>query len=455
VSQAEVERGVTALTRWAAALAYADIPEAARRRMALIIGDDIAAILSAQDEPQVRAMHETLSAAGRAPEATLLRKGAPRLDAQSAAVGNALAASWNEVDEGYRKAPCHAGIYSLPALFAVAERKSLTIAETLRAGVGAYEIAARFARTWRSIIPPVHPHGIFNSVGAAAAAGLARGLDADQLLLAVSAASTMVSPGPFNHATRGALVRNAWAAAGAHNGMLAVDLALAGIGGFPSSPFDVYERCLHAHTDAAQLSAGLGEDWAVCDGYHKLHACCQYAHSSLDALEELLARHPQVKGGERVAAITVETHDLGLTLDNYQPATTLAAKFSLPHAIAAALVHGDAGVGAFSSRFLLDERVVRLRKAVQMKKHSTIGAWPLDRPGRVTLMLDSGEKLTADCPSARGGSDRPFGEDQVRAKIRALAGSSAPQLVASLPKLTEEPKLAFPSWLAGIFKEAA
>jgi 2-methylcitrate dehydratase PrpD len=280
-------------------------------------------------------------------------------------------------------------------------------------------------------------------------------LDAGQLLLAISAACTMVSPGPFNHATRGALVRNAWAAVGAHNGMLAVDLALAGIGGFASSPYDVYERCLHAQTDAAQLTAGLGDDWAVCDGYHKLHACCQYAHSSLDALGDLLGRHPQVKGGARVAAISVETHDLGLTLDNYQPATTLAAKFSLPHAVAAALVHGDAGVAAFSSASLSDPAVVRLRKAVQMKKHPTIGAWPLDRPGRVTLVLDSGEKLTADCPSARGGSDRPFAEDQVRAKMRMLAGSSAPQLAAGIAKLTDDPDAAFATWLAGIFKEAA
>jgi 2-methylcitrate dehydratase PrpD len=445
-------QGVQRLVAWAAGLGYGDVPDAARQRMALIMADDIAAILSAQDEPEVFAFHKHLRSESSRGEATLLRHGGPKIEARSAALGNGLAASWNEMDEGYRKSPCHAGIYLLPALFAVAERDGLTLREVMRAGIGAYEITARFARAWRSIMPPLHPHGIFNSVGAAAAVGLARKLDAQRLLLAVSGASTMVSPGPYNHAINGALVRNAWAAAGAQTGMLAVELAEAGIGGFASSPYDVYASCFHAETDAAQLTNDLGADWAVCDGYHKLYACCQYAHASLDALAELLARRPELKGGERVASIVVETDPRGMTLDNYQPATTLAAKFSMPHAVVSALVHGSAGVDAFSSESLKDPRVASLRKKVEMKPHPDVQPWPNDRPGRITLVLDGGEKLTAERASARGGPDQPFAQDEIEKKITILSSRSAPGLlgaVAAIPSTLEAP---FSDWMASIFR---
>ena len=445
-------QGVQRLVAWAAGLGYGDVPDAARQRMALIMADDIAAILSAQDEPEILAFHKHLRNQSSREEATLLRDGGPKIEARSAALGNGLAASWNEMDEGYRKSPCHAGIYLLPALFAVAERDGLTLREVMRAGIGAYEITARFARAWRSIMPPLHPHGIFNSVGAAAAVGLARKLDAERLLLAVSGAATMVSPGPYNHAIRGALVRNAWAAAGAQTGMLAVDLAEAGIGGLASSPYDVYATCLGAESDAAELTLDLGQEWAVCDGYHKLYACCQYAHASLDALGEILARRPELKGGERVASIVVETDPRGMTLDNYQPASTLAAKFSMPHAVAAAVVYGNAGVDSFSSTSLSDPRISRLRNKIVMKPHPDVRPWPLDRPGRVTLALEDGEKLTAGRASARGGPDQPFAEQEIQTKIRMLSAQSAPGLpraVAAIPDVLEAP---FAGWVASIFR---
>jgi 2-methylcitrate dehydratase PrpD len=444
--------GVKRLLAWAAGLGYDDVPETARRRMALIMADDIAAILSAQDEPEVFAFHKHLRNESSRGEATLLRAGGPKVEARSAALGNGLAASWNEMDEGYRKSPCHAGIYLLPALFAVAERDGLSLREVMRAGIGAYEITARFARAWRSIMPPLHPHGIFNSVGAAAAVGLARKLDAERLLLAVTGATTMVSPGPYNHAIKGALVRNAWAAAGAQTGMLAVELAEAGIGGFASSPYDVYASCFHAETDAAQLTNDLGAEWAVCDGYHKLYACCQYAHASLEALAELLARRPELKGGERVASIVVETDPRGMTLDNYQPATTLAAKFSMPHAVAAALVYGDAGVGSFSSASLADPRVSSVRKKITMQPHPDVRPWPLDRPGRVTLVLEHGEKLSAGRASARGGPDQPFADQEIQTKIQTLSAHSAPGLLRAAAAIPDVLDTLFSAWMASIFK---
>ena len=109
-----------------------------------------------------------------------------------------------------------------------------------------------------------------------------------ELARALSAAATMVSPGPYSHPIEGALVRNAWPAAGAWLGLFACDLARLGIAGTPSGLYDVYERGLGAPSNAAEPTAGLGSDWTICDGYHKLYAACHHSHAAMEAIESLI-----------------------------------------------------------------------------------------------------------------------------------------------------------------------
>ena len=51
----------------------------------------------------------------------------------SATHPDGTAANWLELDEGYRPAPCHAGLYVLPSLLATAEAEDWSCGEMLRA----------------------------------------------------------------------------------------------------------------------------------------------------------------------------------------------------------------------------------------------------------------------------------------------------------------------------------
>ena len=170
----------------------------------------------------------------------------------------------------------HAGIYVLPALLAEAEATSMPTREVLRVLVMAYETVTRFARTFPTITQTFHPHAAYSAVGAAAAIGLARGLDAETFRAALCNAATMVAPGPSGHTGAGALVRNVWPAAGATNGMRAVDWAVCGIAGLAGSAHDVYATGLGADCRPAEMSADLGGVWAITQNFQKLHACCQF-----------------------------------------------------------------------------------------------------------------------------------------------------------------------------------
>ncbi|MBL8384756.1 MAG: MmgE/PrpD family protein [Burkholderiales bacterium] len=436
-ARAAVERELAALCRWAAGLRAADIPARVQSQAVLILGDNIAAALSAADEPELHAYHEQLIGNGGPAQATLLRAGAPKVALLDAAVGNGLASTWNELDDGYTRTAVHPGALSQPLILAAAEAGHLPMADTLRAVVGAYEIGTRFARAWPGTLPRLHPHGVYNTICAAAGLALLRGYDAAQLLRTLTAAATLVAPGPYSHPIEGALVRNAWPAAGAWLGAFACDMARLGVAGTPGGPYDVYTRGLGAPAVPSELTDGLGTDWTICDGYHKLYGACHHSHAAMEAIESILARRPDLRGGRQVRRVLMEGSPMAMNFDNAAPQTTLGAKFSIPHALAATLAHGADDPRNFLDPSLADADIIALRKRVAMAPLPAVKPWPLDRPARVTLELEDGSALTAECEAALGSPARPLDAARVLRKIRELSARDAPGLEAAVVTLRE------------------
>jgi 2-methylcitrate dehydratase PrpD len=400
------------------------------RKAALILGDNLAAIVGARSEPEVQKFHELTLAQPRPPEATVFCGGRRRTDRISAAVANAVAADWLELDEGYRVVSCHAGLYVVPALLAEAEALNAPLAEMLRALSVAYEIVARVARAWTPADAAVHSHARYSAIGAAAACCALRKVPESTWRDALSAAFTLSVAGPRNHMVRGALVRNVWPAVGAWCGMMSVHWAQCGISGLATSADDAFTDALHGTPHPDELTADLGSAWAVLDGYHKIHACCQHAHSAVEAALALRGDLMKAGGLDAVSAITVASHPHALPLVNYEPPTTLAAKFSLPHIISAALVHGDAGVAAFATSALMAKDVAALRTKVEVVPFESALPPPNDRPARVEVKLRDGGMLTQECLSARGGPDRPFTDEEILSKIATLTASAYPNFAA-------------------------
>ncbi len=437
VTKAQVAQGLGTLCQWAAELRFESIPAHVVSHAVLILGDNIAATLSAAEEPEVRAYHEQLIAGRSARQATLFRQGAPRVSLIEAALGNGLAITWNELDDGYTRTAIHPGALSQPLILAAGEAENASLADTLRATILAYEIGTRFARTWPGTLPRLHPHGVYNAVCAAAGLALLRRVGSAELLRALTVAATMVSPGPYSHPIEGALVRNAWPAAGAWLGHFACDLARLGIAGTPGGPHDVFSTGLGAPSKAEELTAGLAADWTICDGYHKLYAACHHSHAAMDAIESLLVARPQLRGGAQVKSVLVEGSAMAMNFSNRSPETTLGAKFSIPHAVAATLVHGADAPGNFLDPSLRDESIIALRQRVAMRQLPAVKPWPLDRPARVTLELADGTRLSADCDAALGSPARPLDAQRVLQKIRDLAERDAPGLEPAVVKLRQ------------------
>jgi 2-methylcitrate dehydratase PrpD len=415
------------LMEWAAQARERPLSPEVRRRASLILADDIGAMVAGGQEAQVAKAQAMVGRRSSGAEATLFSAGAPKLDTSSAAMANGLAVTWCELDEGFRNASCHAGAYTLPTLLAEAESRDFTVDRLLTTLAVAYEVTTRFALAFPFPRFNVHPHAAFATIGAAAAASLARGQDAQTMLVAISGAASMTFAGPFDTAVEGGLVRNAWTGIGPIIGMRSAEWAEIGIGGLPATPYDMFTDCVGTEYRSGAMTEKLGERWSVSSGYHKIFACCGYAHAGVEATLQLLERLGDRQLSD-IVEISVETGPGGLALTTVKPETVLAAKFSIPHSLAATMVVGSAGRRACLEETLKQAEIARLRGLVKLSLHPDIRPWPNDRPARVTWRFRDGEIWTASCDNARGGADQPFDDATLLDKLRDNAGSVFPAM---------------------------
>lgn len=406
---------------------------ATRRRAALVVVDDLAAMMAGSAEPEIQRLSEQLAARSRSRES--LHVTGRRSDRTSAALVNAVAANWNELDEGYRPATCHGGLYALPAAIAEVQAGQGSLGDLLMSLVVGYEVVTAFARALPPTRPFVlHPHATLSPMGAAAAVAAARGGDGPGIAAASMLAATFASVGPFSHATRGVLARNAWVGQGAVAGFTAVDLAQAGVTADEDAAFTVLHDCLGNPVSLHELTAPF-ERWAIHDGYHKSYACCQYAHSAVEAALNLTAGPLRDVASQRILEITVATHPLAMSLSDTSPTTALGGKFSVPHSVACVLARRSADPEVFSGSLLDDPEIARLRAVTALTPYVGALEPPFDRPALVSVTLDSGETFEAECLSARGGPDRPLTEADVVAKAEMLTTGVAPSFSRIAVKL--------------------
>jgi 2-methylcitrate dehydratase PrpD len=439
---------------WAATAVVQPLPESVRRRAALILADDIGAIVAGSLEPQVaKAREGFLRDQSEDRDATVFARMAPRTDRYTAACANGLAITWCELDEGFRNASCHAGAYTLPALLAECEALGRTVDEVVRTLAVAYEVTTRFALACPFPALTVHPHAAWATIGAAAGVSLARRHDAATLAAAVTGAGSMSFAGPFDTAVEGSLVRNAWTSAGAWIGMRAADWAEAGIGGGAATIHDAFAGSFRTGIKPEALVESLGERWSVASGYHKIFACCQYAHTAVEATLELLQKKGQRKL-EELQEIVVETGPGGMALTTVEPETVLAAKFSIPHAVAATTRLGTAGAKAFTYDTLRDEGIADLRRKVRLAPYPNVQPWPKDRPARITWTFRDGAQLGATRESARGGADQPFDEATLLAKLADNAATVFPRLPEALGAVVNPDRAIGPRKWSELLKSA-
>ena len=359
-----------------------------------------------------------------------------------AALANGAAAHALEMDDTHQGGSIHLGAAVFPAALAAAELVGASGETVLRAAVAGYEVAARLAMALKPqahYARGFHPTGTCGAFGAAAAAGVVLGLDAAALAHALGVAGSQAA-GSMEFLADGAWTKRlhpGWAACA---GLHAAAVARAGFRG-PASIFEGRFGTLHAYSDDSEvdLLTTAGERELMRTSI-KPHACCRYLQGPIDAA--LMLR-------ERIAVSEIEQIEFDMLAAGFPivcepiaakraPRSDVDAQFSLPFAIAIALLRGAASPGEVTATVATDPVVVDLMARVHGVRDAALDAhYPRAWPAWVRIVLRDGRVEEEQVLHPRGDPENFPTRQELEGKFltlgsRTLAAAQLERVVAAV-----------------------
>jgi 2-methylcitrate dehydratase PrpD len=436
-------QAIEKLAHFVAVTPWEAIPSAVREHAKLVLLDTLGVMLAGSVQPEVAGARARLTETGGR-GATVYAPGWPTTDPRTAALLNGLAGRSIELCEGHRFVSCQAAVQVLPTVLASAEWLERSGKETLAALILGYDVAARVAAALTAR-PLAHQNGQAPLMGAVAAGARLRGLTDDQTSLALRIGAILVLTPAYTNAVAGATALNVAGGMSGFAGLLAPELALAGVAAQPNAIEEAFGQLVGDGFRPEAVSEALGERWEITRNYFRLRACCNPIYAALDALEAILTEHRP--SPDQIERVEVETYRFAANMREPEPANYFAAKYSLPHAAAALVLRGTAGYRAFTDEAVRDPAIAAFRRRVTVREDPELSAQiPRLKPARVTVTLRDGRAFTRLCESARGDFQDPYDESEIRAKFRELAGlvrspDGVTRIEALVHRLDELPRL--------------
>jgi 2-methylcitrate dehydratase PrpD len=398
---------LTTLAEFASAAVLGDLSDGARDRARWVIADSIPVVAAGMQQPEMKAL-VVKHLAQAAPGSAWVVGAGKRAAALDAALLNGTPGTWLELDEGNLSAKGHPGIQVVPAAVALAQEIGSSGADLLLAVALGYELSSRISRA-AQVKLSVHPHGTYGVIGAAVAAAKLKRFSAAQMIELINSAATMGMATSRQTLLDGATVRNIFTGHSGYMGLMATRLIECGFTGEIDSPATVYGKVLSDTFDPAKVIDGLGSEWLITKSYFKLHPTGRYVHSTIDALDDLLARVP---GGRidvaQIERIEVRAYMLAAMLAGKNIVSSFGARFSVPFALASILVHGRSGLKSFDDAAVANPQVQALAQRVDLQEDKSFTArYPAEQPATVRIILKNGTAFEGRCVVTRGEPTNP------------------------------------------------
>ncbi len=359
-----------------------------------------------------------------------------RVSAPMAALANGVAVHAFELDS-LRKpgAGVHPGAVLVPAALAIGEELHSSGAEVLAAIIAGCEVMFRIGMASRHSSEALgfHAPGLTGPFGAAIVAGRLLRLDGDRMCHALGLAGSMCSGLlAFAKGGNGAMVKRLHLGRAAESGILAARLAEGGFEG-PDTILEGKFGFLDtycAESDAALLTAGLGERWETHSLCIKRYPCHVTAHTPVEAVRALRDEYGFMAGDVtairvRASAKVVSHHAA------HEAQDVMAVQYSVPYCVAIAVVDDAGDPLAFGARALDNPQVAAMARKVACEP------WPEAPNGwasEVRITLRDGRTLMRARDDFLGTPTSPLSHEQLDAKfLRCAAGyPDAQALLAQL-----------------------
>jgi 2-methylcitrate dehydratase PrpD len=398
---------------------WADLPQDVRHQARRCLLDTLGAGIGGRATKLSQIIHEFAAAAFGGQGARLWLDGR-EVSPAGAALANGMTIDSLDVHDGHPLTKGHAGAAVVPGLFAGISSEGaagLSGEAFLTALVIGYEIALRAGMALHDTACDYHTSGAWNALGVAALTARRFGLRSEQTRHALGIAEY--------HGPRSQMMRcidhptmvkdgSGW---GAMAGISAALLARAGFTGAPA---------LTVESDEVKaIWQDLGSSWHITRQYFKPHAVCRWAQPAIEAVMKLQQHHHIAPGN--VKHIRVSTFHEAVRLNCRSPHSTEQAQYSLPFALAAALVHGRLGVAELTGAALKDPVVLQISQRVEMTENVEFNRrFPAQRLARVEIVTEDGSGFDSGDCEADWEAGRPPSDQKLREKFHRLAGGQLP-----------------------------
>ena len=408
------------LARYLVNSRWADIPEKVRHEAARALLNFMGCAIGASRHETIDNALAALAPFAGQPQATILGR-TERLDILNAALINGVSAHVFDFDDTHARA-IHPSAPVLPALLAFAEWRKVSGADLVHAFVLGVEAEERIGL---SVFPEHyeagwHITGTAGVFGAAAAAGKLLNLDEQKMTWALGIAATQSSG---LQEMFGSMCKSLHPGRAAQGGLTA---ALLADGGFTSSERAIeaprgFANVLSKKFDPNVITEGLGNRFELMSNMYKPYACGLVVHAAIDGCIEISRENSLAPDSIEAIELTVSPLVPRLT-GKREPQTGLEGKFSVYHAVSAAIVHGAAGEAQFSDACVRDPRVIAVRKRVTLIEDAAIGR----TEAKVSIRASGGRTFSKHVEHALGTLARPMSDADLEVKFKALAQELLP-----------------------------
>lgn len=339
-----------------------------------------------------------------------------------------------ELDDGYRAGSLHPGTVVMPVVMALGAAQDIDGAHALRAIVAGYEVACRIGAAthprsrWRGF----HNTGCAGVFGAAAAAGVILGFDADQIENAMGISASFAG-GLFTFLAGGD-VKRLHPAHAAREGLLAALMTQEGLAG-PKGALEYRDGYFHAYSGEipkfgdgypdifAMGGPSPGSPMAVAGCYMKPYSCCRHLHPALDAVLDIV-RSENIRP-EEVRRVDVGTYAVAASHAGAGWSEMTTAQMSFEFCIGTAIVRRRVTLSDFFQAGRDDAAVHRIARCVSVRTDPECdAAYPLNAPAKVRLETTDGRVLERHVVEPLGSALNPLSDQAVGEKFLALTGGA-------------------------------
>lgn len=450
---------IAALAQHCLGIGFEDLPAELVTVTKRQITDTLGVAVAARDADGVVQLRELTSEFGGRPEARVWGSGI-RVPAHDAARVNATMAHALEFDDTYEPAVLHAGVITVPVALTMADLRAgdepVSGRELITTVAGAVDAACRLARAGRpgtaAFETGWHNTALYGYFAAALVAGRLLRLSEQQLVSALGIAYHQCGGNAQAH-LEGALTKRMGPGFGAHTGIFAARLAQRGVLGVAEvleGRRGLYRQYFADSYSLDLLLGGLGTEFPGEQVSVKPWPSCRGSHTAIDAALTLkTGAHLDAALIERVTVYSGPGEHAMLAAPvgrKRRPTTVVEAQFSVPWAVACALLDDTVGLANLTDEALRRKDVLEFTERIDTAQDDSL-ARPGGGPGaaRVEVLLRDGQILSQLSTDPPGGPQRPIGDDQLRAKlldcldVGRVPRSRAEQLAERLDVLEDLP----------------